>query len=298
MVTAAGTEAAGPARVWVLTLAVCALLGSGLVACGRSQDDEAATRSLASSLRTGYAPIDAEQAACVAQSWVSEIGLETLSSSGALNHTTTNDLGKVILPRDDAIKAVDALNDCTDLAALTTQIVAGSLQATVSQTDCIQSVVDDRVATRWVEADLQGKATDDVFLLGAARCMSTPVADRRAISTLTRNLREVPGLSQSQADCVARGLVEQVGTHQLTAMGVLGKRQVLARALLRTRSPRGWRNWAPMCSPVVCRPRTCWQRRWRNRSRSRGIRDQTLPAQGLQRGQLPQLPRRPADESR
>lgn len=226
----------GPGRIAML-LALLVLITA--TACGSSESEQVAERSLSSAIRTEYAPIDAEDAACVASVWVDDIGLDALERDGVLrsDHALAMPIREVALPENDAIAATDAFNTCTDLADLTADLVSSRLRANPKQAACIHDAIDDRAATRWVQNDLAGRRADRVYVIGGRGCMSTPAKDARAVAALATRLGHNPGMTPTQAECVATGLVEQIGVHELTATGVLDRQQQPVRPGMPTLSP-------------------------------------------------------------
>jgi len=204
-----------------------------LTGCGLSGADKEAAQSLAASLRQEYTGISADQARCVAEHWVTEIGVPELKKAKLIggNNTVTGDVRDVELSEAQAKEALAGFEHCTDFRMLAAGMVSSLLDADDEQAACIDKAVTDDVARSWAISDLQGKVTDNVYVVGGRGCMSTDEENRRAVDALASSFGRANGLGAQEGRCVAEGLVETIGTHELTAAGVLDDRQRLTGEL-------------------------------------------------------------------
>jgi hypothetical protein len=135
------------------------------------------------------------------------------------------------LTEADATKAAQAFDDCTDQRKLVAGMVSKLFEADSDQEKCIDDAVTDDAVHKWIVADLQGKVTDNVYIVAGRGCMSTDDEDARAAAALAGGLGERDGMSPAQARCVGKAMVDKIGTYELTAAGVLTNRQTLATGL-------------------------------------------------------------------
>ena len=205
----------------------------GLTGCGLQGDEKVAAEQIAQALPAEYTGLSTDDAECVGEHWVKEIGLESLKDSGLLGerNTVISDVRDAKLDEADAEEAYAGFEDCTDPEELVTGMVSILFEADDDQEDCIAEEVTPDVVRAWVVSDLQGQVTDNVYVVAGRTCMSTPEQDTRAVVALSGGLGERDGLTPEQAVCVAEGLVEQIGTYELTAAGVLDDQQKLVNDL-------------------------------------------------------------------
>lgn len=214
--------------------AILAVLLLTLGACGLTGDDKEAAESIATALQGEYAGLSSDDAGCVAEHWVKEIGLDSLQAADLVgeNNTVTGNVRDVELSASDAGHALDGFTECTVFRDLVTGMVITLFEADEGQRSCIAEAVTDEVAEAWALSDLQGKVTDNVYVAAGRGCMSTDEEDARAVLALSGGLGARDGLTRAQARCVATGMVERIGTYELTAAGILTEDQELVDSLV------------------------------------------------------------------
>jgi hypothetical protein len=213
---------------WIAVLLVLALAG-----CGLRGDDQEAAQHLAESLHAEYAGLTSDQAQCVSEHWVKEIGLASLKKAGLVgdSNTVVGDVRDAKLEESDARKAAAGFAECTDVAALAAVMVTTLFKADEEQTSCIRAAVTSDAAQAWITSDLQDKVTDNIYLVGGRGCMSTAEQNAKAVASIATSLGKAVGMTKAQGRCVAEGLVDSIGTYELTAAGVLDVKQDLTGAL-------------------------------------------------------------------
>jgi hypothetical protein len=151
------------------------------------------------------------------------VGLEQLKKAKLLggNLTVLTNVRDATLTEADAMKAAQAFESCSDFNKIVAGMVTDLFKADATQTSCVDDHVTKDATDAWVTSDLQGKVTDNIYVVAGRACMSTPERDAKAVTALTGDLQTGKGLTASQAACVAKGLVEQIGTHELVAAEVL-----------------------------------------------------------------------------
>lgn len=201
-------------------VAAALLLVAGCTGSGLSENEEIARASIAEALTAEYDGLDSD---CVAELWVTEIGIAAFQEAEVLgaNLTTTRDVRDAALSDEDAAVAVDAMASCNDLTEVATAMVTDLFEPTDEQSACIGEAVTNEAARAWVTADLSGSVADNIFVVAGRGCMSTPQQDARAVSQLTATLQNGRGFTREQSRCVAEGLVETIGVYELTAAEVL-----------------------------------------------------------------------------
>lgn len=200
------------------------LVVPALAACsGLNENERLAAENISASLEQEYGDVTVAQADCTAEDWVEQIGLEKLQKAEMIGDrlTVLNNVRDATLSKPDAEKAAVAFEECGEFDVLVADIVADLFDADDTQRGCIEAKVTKNAAEAWAVSDLQGGVGDNVFVLAGRQCMSTPERDAAAVATLTESLNSGKGLDQAQAACVAAGLVEQIGTHELVAAEVL-----------------------------------------------------------------------------
>ncbi len=198
-----------------------------VTACGLDGEDRAAADALAQALPSEYDGLTPDQASCIGEHWVTEIGRPALRTAGILGakNTVAGNVRDARFSADQASRALKGLQECTDLDALVAGMVVGLFEADAVQVACIRGAVTSDAAAAWVTSDLQGEVTDNIYVVAGRGCMSTEEQDSVATASLTASLGRADGLTKEQARCVAGGLVETIGTYELTAAGVLDDQQ-------------------------------------------------------------------------
>jgi len=201
--------------------------------CGLRGDDKEAAEHLGASLHAEYDGLGTDDADCVSEHLVKQIGLASLKKSKLLGegNTVVGNVRDATLTEADAREAAAGFDDCTDVGELATGMVTTLFKADEAQSACIAKAVTDDAATAWIVSDLQGKVTDNIYVVGGRGCMSTAEQDAKAVSSLASSLGRADGMTKDHGRCVAEGMVETIGTYELTAAGVLDENQKLTAAL-------------------------------------------------------------------
>ena len=210
-----------------------ALLLLAVAACGLKGEEKEAAEALSGALQKEYTGISADDADCVAEHWVNDIGLAGLKNADIIgdNNTVIGDIRDAELSESNANQAVDAFDDCTDFRKLAVGMVTTLFEPDDSQSDCIDKAISDDAARAWAMSDLQGQVTDNVYVVGGRGCMATDEENARAVRSLEGSFGKADGIAGSQAVCVAEGLVETIGTYELTAAGILDQEQKITGPL-------------------------------------------------------------------
>ncbi|HET7688990.1 MAG TPA: hypothetical protein VFK41_01315 [Nocardioidaceae bacterium] len=211
-----------------IALALLALTG-----CGLEGADKDVANLLADALPAEYTGLTAEEATCVAEHWVEEIGRPALKKGGLLGEqdTLVGNVREVELSEDDAAEAYAGFDDCTDVRALVSGMVTSLFEADEQQSACIDDKVTGDAVERWIVADLQGDPVDNVYVVAGRDCMSTAAADARAVNAISGGLGKREGMTPEQARCVGEQMVERIGVYELTAAGVLDEQQQLVEGM-------------------------------------------------------------------
>lgn len=204
-----------------------------LSACGLKGDEKEAAEALSGALQKEYTGLSAGDADCVAEHWVKAIGLAALRKADLIgdNNTVVGDVRDTELSESNANEAVDAFDDCTDFRKLAVGMVTTLFESDESQSACIDKAVTDEAAHAWALSDLQGQVTDNVFVVGGRGCMATDEENARAVQSLKGSFGDADGIGRDQARCVAQGLVDTIGTYELTAAGILDEKQGISGPL-------------------------------------------------------------------
>jgi len=207
-----------------------------LTGCGLRGDDKEAAEHLADSLQAEYDGLAPDDARCVSEHWVEQVGLASLKESKLLgdSFTVVGNVRDATLTEADAKEAAAGFDECTDVGRLAAGMVTTLFKADEEQSACIANAVAADAATAWIVSDLQGKVTDNIYVIGGRGCMSTDEEDAKAVSSIASSLDKADGMTKDQGRCVAEGLVETIGTYELTAAGVLDEKQELTAALTGT----------------------------------------------------------------
>jgi len=209
------------------------LASLALAGCGLSGPDKQVAELLADALPAEYTGLSTEEATCVAEHWVKEIGRPALEKGGLLGDqdTIVGNVRDVELGQDDADEAYAGFDDCTDVRKLVAGMVTTLFKADDQQSGCIDTAVTDDAVHQWIVADLQGKPVDNVYVVAGRGCMSTAAADARAVNSISGGLGKRDGMTADQARCVGEQLVDRIGVYELTAAGVLDDQQQLVEGL-------------------------------------------------------------------
>jgi hypothetical protein len=191
---------------------------------GLSDNQKIAAENISASLEQEYGDISVGQADCAAKGMVKDIGLDHLQAAKLLgdNLTVLSNVRDATLSEADAKKAAHAFDGCGDFQQVVARMVTDLFKSDDTQSSCIDDKVTEAATDAWVTSDLSGKVTDNIYVVAGRACMSTPERDAKAVAALTKNLHGASkGLTAVQATCVAKGLVEQIGTHELVAAEIL-----------------------------------------------------------------------------
>jgi hypothetical protein len=144
--------------------AACAALLT-LSACGGGEEDEAKENIKASLLEQegddmiGTKPTE-EQADCISEGMVDEVGVESLQEYGLLTEDLeiNEDADPTDMSKDDAEALAAVFVDCVDMEALFAEQLAGaSDQMTDEQRECIEDAIDEDAIEAGLAASFQGK---------------------------------------------------------------------------------------------------------------------------------------------
>jgi hypothetical protein len=152
------------------TVAVLSILMLTLTACGGGADEQEAKDNLRTSFSEddSLAGADEEQAGCVADGMVDELGVEKLQEYNILDDDlqVNEDPGDVEMSEEDADQAAEIVIDCVDTAEMFTSQMEDSEEGlTDEQKDCIEAAIDDDAMKEMLSAEFQGKesnAMDDM----------------------------------------------------------------------------------------------------------------------------------------
>lgn len=147
------------------TVATLSVLLLTLTACGGGEDEETAKKNLRASFTENDTIGEAteEQANCMADGMVDELGVETLQEYKILDDDlkVNEDPGDVEMSEDDANKAADVVVGCVDVAEMITeQMASGDDSLTDEQAECIKDAIDEDVMRDMLAAEFQGKESD------------------------------------------------------------------------------------------------------------------------------------------
>ncbi len=209
-------------RASVAALLVASVVLTGC--SGLSDNEKIAAESLSAAFEQEYGDISVEDADCAGEKWVRDIGLTALQRGKALgeNLTVPGNVRDAELTEAGAKRAAAAFQECGDFDKVVTGMVTTLFESTDEQSDCIAGEVTSDAVDDWVVNDLQGKVRDNIYVAAGRECMSTPERDATAVDALTLELAgKDRGLTPEQAGCVARGLVQEIGTYELVAAEIL-----------------------------------------------------------------------------
>ena len=147
------------------TLAGLSVMLLTLTACGGGADEQEAKDNLKASFTEddSLGAATEEQAECVADGMVDELGVETLQEYNILDEDLAynEDPGEVEMSEDDADKASTVVVDCIDLASLFTSEMESSDQGlTDEQKECVEGAIDEDAMKEMLSAEFQGKESD------------------------------------------------------------------------------------------------------------------------------------------
>jgi hypothetical protein len=151
------------------TVAVlCAALMT-LSACGNSDDDKAkeniksAVLDDQTDLTGGTKPTE-EQASCIADGMVDDVGVDTLQDYELLDKDLkiNQDANPTDMKAEDADALAGVFVDCIDVEAMfTDQLATGDQKLPQDQQDCIKDAVDEDAMKAGLSASFQGKEDKD-----------------------------------------------------------------------------------------------------------------------------------------
>jgi hypothetical protein len=212
-------------------VAAFAIACSGLVAC--SGDDDAATttesttttvdpavQELATTFRADLGPdtISADEATCVAQSLVDELGderaTEVVGSSDEL----------LEIPAGERVVVTDTFNECVPGTAVATSVVdefytslGASSDPDPAVTECVATEMDGRtgdVLFESAEAD-ENDTLPTVTLAALEQCVPDEV-----LAEVFASAFESEGATPEQAQCTAQAVTSQLTLEQITRVGL------------------------------------------------------------------------------
>lgn len=141
-----------------------------LTACGGGDDEQAAEAISASMMEQSDTefPVDEEQADCVGEGLVDEIGVDQLQEYGMLTDdlTVNESVGQVTMEEGDADSAAEVLVGCLDAETMMAEQLGADDTMTEEQRECMADVLDDDALTTLFSLMLQGKeeeATGDLM---------------------------------------------------------------------------------------------------------------------------------------
>ena len=136
----------------IRTLGAVAVLALALTACGG--DDEAASKAIADSIMDSNDEtfeVTQEQADCVGEGFVEEIGTDQLIEYGIITEDLETDstIDTVEMSKSDAESAADVMQDCADIK----EIFAGAMgELPAEAQDCIDEKLTDDVLNKFLVA--------------------------------------------------------------------------------------------------------------------------------------------------
>jgi hypothetical protein len=148
-------------------------LSLSLSACGAGDEAQAAEAISASMLEDSddELSVDEEQADCVGEGLVDEIGIDQLQDYGMLTDDleVNESVGEVTMEEADADSAAEVIIGCVDAQTMLTEQMGADGSMTEEQQECMSEALDDEALTEMFSLLFQGKedeATD--LLLGPA----------------------------------------------------------------------------------------------------------------------------------
>ena len=136
----------------IRTLGAVAVLALALTACGG--DDEAASKAIADSIMDSNDEtfeVTQEQADCVGDGFVDEIGTDQLVEYGIITEDLKTDstIDSVEMSKDDAQSAADVMQDCADIK----EIFSGAMgELPAEAKECIDGKLTDDVLNKFLVA--------------------------------------------------------------------------------------------------------------------------------------------------
>lgn len=132
-----------------------------LAACGGGDDAEAAEAISASMMESSddEFAVDQEQADCVGESLVDELGVDKLQEYGMLTDDLEVDtsVGQVTMEQDDAENAAEVIVGCIDAEAMLGDAFAADDSLGEEERECINEVLDDEALTNMLALMFQGR---------------------------------------------------------------------------------------------------------------------------------------------
>ncbi len=147
------------------TLAVASVLLMTLTACGGGDDEQTAKENL----RASFAEEDTfdgtteEQANCIADGIVDELGVDKLKEYELLNDDleVNKEPGEVEMSEEDADASAEAIIECVDVASLFTAGMDDTEQSlTDEQRECVEGAVDEDAMKEVLSAEFQGEQSN------------------------------------------------------------------------------------------------------------------------------------------
>lgn len=139
----------------IRTIGATAALALALAGCGGSGDDEKASKNLADSIMDSNSAtfeVTQEQADCVGEGFVDEIGTDQLVEYKILNEDleAADGLDAVKMSEGDAQSAADVMQGCADIKEILTGAMGGELPAEAKT--CIDEKLTDDVLNEFLVA--------------------------------------------------------------------------------------------------------------------------------------------------
>ena len=138
------------------------VLSLSLTACGGGGDEAQAAEAISASMmeqdEESFA-VDQDQADCVGEGMVDEIGVDQLQDYGMLTDDLEVDdtVGEVTMSEEDADAAAEVFVGCVDAAEMFTEEIAADDELTAEQQECIGEVMDEETLTELFSMMFQGK---------------------------------------------------------------------------------------------------------------------------------------------
>ena len=154
------------------SLAAACLMLLTLTGCGNGDDDKAIENLKSAMMKDDSLGTKAteEQADCLSEGMVDELGVEKLQEYNVLDDdlkVVTESTTQTEMEKDDAENFAGVYVDCIDMAQLLTTQAAGSEDLTDKEKACIEDAVDQDVVEKGLAALFQGKADEDYSAMQA-----------------------------------------------------------------------------------------------------------------------------------
>ncbi len=171
--------------MWTRTAAVATALLLTLSACG-SDEDATASKAISDTLvdsggdngSSAFFALQREEADCVGDGFVDQIGVEKLQEYGLVSKDGTKPgaMQDVTMSADDAESAVDTLFECTDVAALMNDAFGQSPNIDATMRACLKETLDEKLLRSIFTSFFTGKTDEVNTLLGGplTTCVTLP----------------------------------------------------------------------------------------------------------------------------